>query len=872
MRRSEYQMSPPLLAILLVLVSVPPTYAGAPTLYGQTAHESPVHANADDLLFLAGIGLGKDDRVVYEADFSPGHTKDHPSEPPLRSTSRTGVATVVSAAGAPYQLTVRMPDTLASGRPYYIWVRNASLEWSNGIRINDPRPLWASPSEVSSTAVMPGFATRYLKLIGRNLLLANAASLGVRLSGPAIYALKEADRRDDDRELLKYVTKRRLPGYLAPGEYQVEVQDGDSHWTPVHGQVLRVVPDQKKAPEFGIEEARFGGCRADDDLDDTGCLINALAAARNAGGGMVLIHQGTWNIAPGTAVVPANVGVHGEGMHITKVKRLDLPGMAPDSALLTLLGYNVISGISFSDQHVFKPQDTARPILQLGRRLADRGSLAESAISHVIITGNEFDKTFGAIVDSGSSLSNLVITDNHFGDYHLALDLGGNRFDVESHFHIDDAVITGNSFAPGSYIDRAINQGAMASQLGASTRVDFSSNIADGSTRHYLYTAADPSGWRAGFFWHMNNNHEMLLISDNQVNCSGDKAGDGEAIALDNNANTFALPGTGTVIGSTKESVTVAGPLIALQSGHAIDVDHYYSEHWIRIDDGPGIGQSRKILSYRIDHANSEATFTVTPSWDVPPDPNASTVSVTRQFWQTLIVANRIDQRTPLCRKANSTRPKGGVITVWGQSTDSVVDGNRQFDSDGILFQQAYTAEDSSCPSCRASETMPAFLAIENNSIDGEYDWNSACSLSGIMGSFGASPTPNSPPPPLSFAVSISHNRITHADGLYGGAISIGATWFEGPPLHTRPLVAGIAVDHNDISHISGVGAATACGYKQRSRIGIHLRDGRHQDSTVLYMNSCNDVSRPLVDEAARTQRVCDRSPGVASCECGSAQ
>lgn len=869
MNRLESWIRQRWLASLFILAAVPHAYATAPRLYGQTAHESPVHANADDLVFLAGDGLGKEDLVVYQSDFSMGQGKEHPSELPPQSNSQIGLATIVSAIGAPFQLTIRLPDAFASGRPYYIWVRNASLEWSNGIRINEPRPLWFSPSEVSSTAATPGLETRYLKVIGRNLLPADSAALAVRLNGPMLYALKEVDGQISNRELLSYVTKRRLPASLVPGEYRVEVQDEGTHWSPVQGQILRVIPDQKKVPEFSISDPRFGSCRADDGRDDTDCLLNALAAAR-IGGGVVVISQGTWNVMPGMAVVPPNVSVRGEGMNVTKVRRLDVPASATDAALLTLLGYNVISGISFSDQHIFKPQDSSRPILQLGARIiADRESQIERTISHVVVTENEFDKTFGAIVDGGSSLSNLIITNNHFGDYHLALDLGGNRFNVGSHFHIDDAVIAHNTFAPGSYIDRDIDQGAMASQLGAGSRVDFSSNIADGSDKHYQYSVADPSGWRAAFFWHMNNNHEMLLISDNQVNCSGDKAGDGEAIALDNNANTFALPGTRAVTRSTRDSVTIAGPLMGIQNGRAVDVSRYYSEHWIRIDDGPGIGQSRKIVSYRIEPNSSEATFEVAPPWGVTPEPNASTLSITRQFWQTFIIANRIDQRTPLCRKTNGTRPKGGVITVWAQSTDSVVDGNQQFDTDGILFQQAYTAEDSDCPNCRASDSMPAFLEIRNNSIDGEYDWNSACSLSGIMGSFGASPTRHSLPPPLSFAVSISHNRITHADGLYGGAISIGATWFEGPPLYKRPLVSGIAIDHNDIEQISGNAPDAACGYQQRSRIGIHLRGGEHEDSTALYMNNCKNVSKPLLDEAAHTQRICDRAP-TTSCECGS--
>lgn len=872
MSRAWFALPWPWLASLFAWLFVSHAYAVAPRLYSQPTYQSPVRADPDDLIFLAGDGLSKDDIIVYQSDLSMNRSIKHPGALPTQSTAEIGLATIVSSAGAPYQLTVRLPDVFVSRRVYHIWVRNAAHQWSQGIRINDARPIWFSPAEVFSTVTAPGLESRYLKVIGRNLLPVDGMKLAVRLTGAVTYELPQPDSKIRHQDVAAYAAMRRLPSLLAPGEYRVEVRTEGADWMPVQGQLLHVIADPKSPPEFLISDPRFGGCRADDGRDDTDCLVKALSAAQVAGGGIVILGKGTWEVTPGVAVAPPNVHVRGEGIQVTKVERRDLPANPPDLALLTLLGYNTVSDISFSDQHVFQPQDSAHPILQLGLRFStDQGDQARSStVSHVVITRNEFDKTYGAVVDGGTSLSNIFITYNQFGDYHLALDLGGNRFNVNTRFRIDDAVIAYNNFMPGSYMDVAKAQGVMASQMGAGSRVDFSSNIADGSDRTYLYSAADSPGWRAAFFWHMNNSQEMLLISENNVSCSGDKAGDGEAIALDNNANTFALPGTRAVVRSTLNSVTVAGPLTATQNDRAIDVNNYYAEHWIRIDDGPGIGQSRKIVSYRIEPGNSETTFTVAPSWDVPPQPRASTLSVTRQFWETFVVANHIDQRTPECRKTNRTRPKGGVITVWAQSTDSVIDGNQQFDTDGILFQQAYVARDPSCPTCDASDSMPAFLEIRNNLIDGEYDWGSACSLSGIMGSYGASPTPDSPPPPLSFAVSISHNRIHHADGLYGGAINIGATWYEGPAGYAKALVAGVAIDHNEITQISGGAPLIACHYDQKSRVGIHLRGHAHQDSTVLYMNICKDVSKPLFNEAAHTLRICDRSP-TASCECGSA-
>jgi hypothetical protein len=463
----------------------------------------------------------------------------------------------------------------------------------------------------------------------------------------------------------------------------------------------------------------------------------------------------------------------------------------------------------------------------------------------------------------------LYIAYNRFGDYRLGLGLGGNRYDVHARFTITDAVIAHNRFTPGSYLNLEIEQGAMAGEIGASRRMDFSANEADGSDRSSLYATDDAAGWRAAFFWHMNDSHEMLLIADNSISCSGDKDGDGEAISLDSNGNTFGLPRSELVARATVGSVSISDTLISNQNDRAIDTDQYYLGHWLRINSGPGIGQSRRIVAINRSAGGSEVSLSVDLPWAVPPQAGVSTVTISRQYWQTLIVGNTVDQRKPLCQKSNRTRPKGGNISVWGQNSDVVVEGNRQFDTDGIIFEQRYGAEDAACPACRTMTSMPAFLEIRNNLIDGEYDFDSACSLSGIEGSYSASPSPHSEPPVLNFGVSISYNRIVHADSLYGGAISIVPTWFTGPPGYRKPLLDDLAIHHNLISDISGPAPRAGCNYVQTGRFGIALHGERIVDGTVLYGNVCNNVAAPLRDRGAHTLRLCDK-PGAHLCECGS--
>jgi hypothetical protein len=261
----------------------------------------------------------------------------------------------------------------------------------------------------------------------------------------------------------------------------------------------------------------------------------------------------------------------------------------------------------------------------------------------------------------------------------------------------------------------------------------------------------------------------------------------------------------------------------------------------------------------------------VAPQWDVPPQAQDSRVSVARTFWQTLIVANTVDQRKPPCLKSNRTRPKGGNISVWAQTTDSVVAGNRQYDTDGIVFQEGYGADEAGCAACGTWTSIPSFLDIRANLIEGEYAWESSCSLSGIMGSYAAAPAAHSLPPPLSFGVSISHNRITHADSLYGGAIDVVPTWFRGPPGYEGPLVSGLMIDHNEIRDVAGAAPRTECDYPQKGRYGIALQGEHYVAATVLYANRCDEVAIPLEDRGVHTRRICDGARSD-SCECADAR
>lgn len=834
-----------------------PLAAEPPALYSEPHHQSPVRGMPDDLLLLAGDGLSADDTVIYRL-IGGGGLPARPERVPEVSTADSGVAPIVSDHGAPLSLVVHLPDAMLAGRAYALWARNADGEWSEPVTINDARPLWLSPARVYSTQAVAG-VPRYLKVIGRNLQAVDGVVTRVRLNGPETVTLTAETVQP---VLDEHVARVSLPE-LKPGAYRVELsRDGES-WVPVAGQLLEVSPDPSAREDFFVSNA---ACRPDDGRDDTLCIRRALAAASEAAGS-VRLGAGVWDLAADSEgastrlVVPRGVSMIGAGAGMTVLVRHRPGGRA--EAAVTLTGSNTISGFTFTDAARYSAPGQAGPFLRLGT--GEPGTVVED----VVITANVFDRTMIGLGGSDAPVERLLVTHNEFGSFQEGVRLAGNRFDVTHRFRVVDSIIAYNSFKPGSLLDEAAVVGPIASEIGGSYRLDFSHNVADGAATDYLYAPDDPPGWRAGFFWHMNENNEMLLVSDNTATCTGDKLGDGEAIAFDNNGNTFGLDAAATVLSAGSDYVTIAGPLRARQHDREIPLASYYVGHWVQVGTGRGLGQARKITAYRIDAERNEVTLTVSPGWDVVPEPGATRISIGRAFWQAYVLANSIDHRRPPCEKSNRTAVKGGAIVLWAQNADSVVAGNRQYDTDGILFHSLYTERvaGSACNECARGTFHVTFVAIRDNTIAGEYAADDACSSSGIIGSVAAGP--DAAPMTVGFGVSISHNVLSGTDARHGGAITFTSGWYAGPPPNRWPLVAGTLIHHNRIDGLSGRPALRCGTDRTERRTAIHLADAALVTGSVLYANTCPDAVRRYTEgQALRTVRYCPGTAAATGCAC----
>jgi hypothetical protein len=789
-----------------------------------------VHGDPDDLLLIAGSGFKGDDRVVYQQAGPADSLHDHPAAVPTETTAALGIAPIVQIASPPYSLTVHLPAVMATGHGYRLWVVSAANEWSERITINEPLPLWSTPEYVNESADTTG-SGRNIRIVGRNLEQHDNETLRIRLRGPANYLLT-VDRSDSDSQRIQqYVAEATLPAHMTAGRYEVALSRAGGAWIP------------------------FGGCRPDDGAADNECLVRAIEAAQRQGG-IVFVPAGTWDMQADRGVtLPQNVHLLGDGSGSSIIVRHNAGRTALPEALITLTANNSVAGLTFTDADKFESRSQSRAMIQLGIRNGKSG-----AATDIVIRDNAFRKVGRAILDSGHPIARLYVTHNDFAAYDEALAMSGDRFHVEEPYRIDDAVIRWNHFVPGSYLDLSQAQGSIASELGASSRVDFSSNTADGADTAGLQQPTDPKGWRAAFFWNLSGSHEYLLVAANRISCSGDKDGDGEAIAFDGNADTFAFRAAPAIAAADTDTVTIGSDLLGVQNGKTIDRARYYIGHWVQVVSGPGIGQVRRIDSY-VQRAAGATVFRVSPRWDIVPAPGVSQVIVGREYRQVYAIANDSDHRSPPCGKTNLSGDYGGRLGMWAPSADSTIALNRMHDTDGIVFQQGYTAD---------GAAFQSGLEIRDNLIEGEYDWSSDCSTSGIMGSYAATADAKFPPPALSFAVSIAHNRITGADGLRSGAIDIASTWYRGPPPTNWPLVRSMLIFNNAISDIQGPAPRAKCRYGQRGRIGIRLDGPGNVSDTVLYGNRCERVATFIADAGTRTTAVCT-ADGAQTCECQAA-
>jgi hypothetical protein len=637
--------------------------------------------------------------------------------------------------------------------------------------------------------------------------------------------------------------------------------------------------------------------------------------------------------------VPLNVNLRGagaSGANSTIIERGAYTGQPTDWpatwSVFTFQGNSVVSGFRFIDDNDYLNDYANQGLngdfeLQLGATWFFAqlyGASLPLTVSNIVITDNVFDKPFVAIGNGGLPADHIYITYNTFGgafstgieiaeDENNVGNLGSNPRFAYQGFHWNDTVVSHNTFYPSSFQAAPTGDprgsGTVATQLNTGLREDFSDNVADGTSTQYFYSPTDPKGWRAAFFWSTGANQEMTLVSNNNISCPGDKYGDGEAIAYDGDGALGGMPSAQPVVAAAPwiDPQGVAGTTLSVQgavatqlpsSSGTVDISanptlYYQGGFWLQVVQGKGKGQWRKVesLSLGTNSAGSTVTLNVTPAFDVVPD-TGSKVILGRAYWQNATVDNTIDQRTPLCTKANG-RDRGGTVVWYGSTADSAMDDNQLYDTTGIYLNHTYQPQQpSATPVKPGGFVLQAYNEVRNNLVTGAYDWSVNGRTAGIELGLGATgwfcdgnTCPAPPPPTTGFGVSIAKNVVSRtsardSDGSVNppmGGISSSANWETGVldalGLSMWQLGDATLIFSNTLQDISNTVSGSAGGLPLVG-IGIDVAQGSTLTPAItwrstLYNNTCNNVDKPTSDFGLATVRYCPTGH-AASCECSS--
>lgn len=805
----------------IVVAPSPEGMAGAPLVFKSPFHQSPVRGEPDDLLTIAGSGFDKGDTVVYRRMTDTTQPLAYPDSVPSPNSVEEGVAPVVSFSGVPHSLTVRLPAEMASGDSYALWVRNAKGAWSAGMRINDARPLWISPAVSYETAQIAGLP-REIKVVGRNLQPKPGSKTQVTLIGPQTYTLTAGDDGDAATAIERYAARVKLPTSMPAGTYSVAVSRDGVSCVPLQGGQLVIRKDPIPPALFNIDDEKYGGCRPDDSQDDTSCIVEAIADASNAGGGRVFFGPGTWDLDPDPwivgpvvdpkegIVVPQKVDLAGGGAdqtHVVQSLRWKSESLSNIPSVFTLLGENTVQGIDFVGEYN-KPLQTYLAYLSIGKVYAEPQTVSDIRIFNNKFSGMYF--AIGNISNWGWPIKNLFIVSNDLHASRDSLFIRGGAPDISGNFKIEDSVIAFNVFHPGDFKADDGVLWPIASEVYGSHGLDFSGNKALGTKDH---------PFRAGFFWSLHSNNERLLISENKVTCT--ETHDAEAFMFDEAGGVDGSKEPFKVAEATADTVSVTGDWLPKPPD-------FYKRHWVFIADGKGLGQVRKITGYT---AVNPPLIEVSPPWDVVPDATSVAV-VKRNYWQTILADNVVDMRD--CAKNNPLR-KGGHFGWSATASDSAIEGNRLYDSDGIIVF-VFNGNDRARTLSYASE-------VRGNLIDGEYDPTQKGAWGGLN-LLDASMYPQIPSPVIGYNLSVSHNTVINAETGYQAGISIRPGFH--PPT-TPYLWKNVLIFRNTLKDLPDWG------------IGIHTK---YVWDTILYKNDFGAIApdKKVIDAGTNTLNL-DASP-----------
>lgn len=798
---------------------------GTPTLrsdrvrvYKTPGYQAPVSVGPNEIFVVKGTGL---DNVTETRFFVIRDFKQLPGPMVVAESGGAGngkLSPVNKSNGD--TIVYKTPPDFDKNIPYAIWFADDEGAWEGPLLLNVPMPMWLSPRRTvaaSEDAVMPPSTMSNVTILGRNLKSGHTLPPCIRLKGENLYVFEAEDKGRGD-----YAVSFTVPFLVLPGSYTVEVSLDRHNWLRLADGHLEVI-SQPQRTEFPIDAY---GCSGTDDKDDIYCIRQAIRAAEANGGGNVVFPEGSWLLTEPASqlwvtygdgiIIPEGVSLIGQ----SKDRSFVIQGKGwtqRHSALFTLLGSNRVSDLTFKRHEPLSTNlSDGVATLRLGAYLS-KGSAAselEHVASSMIINSNKFVGISSAIISSGQAVSDIFISDNHFVVHERGIGLGGNSFlGKHVYFMVSDSVIADNNFIPGDF--KNDNQGPIALEIGGSQRLRVSNNRIDGHLN---------GGWRSGMFWHQGGVNNLIMIDNNFLSCTGDKAGDGEAITFDSNHglvryDTEAKSYIADSVAGFKGVVTPSSASaysITVSAERLLHDEKFYRDHWVLVVDGPGTGQARKIASVK--QTPGTVTFNLIPGWDVAPTPGKSKLVVYRAYWQAQIMDNSVDNTG--CAKPGQK----GLINWFATTLDSRIAGNQMKDTEGILLWGLYSPDN---PSTKPNESFYSgwhSCDVSSNRIEGKVDTEL---YGGITLTYGTDPSYG---PALGSSINIKGNTISV---VHDRSVALSSSWWL-PPERTLEWTI---IQNNELS---------------RSKIGVEMENS-NAHNTVLFGNIFSVEKDRVVDMATET-------------------
>ena len=218
---------------------------------------------------------------------------------------------------------VPLPANVPAG---VIALRLATVEGDLEVRINLPQPWWAQ-ADNGQVASLGG----WIRVFGRCMAFPG--------SQPRLQ-LRQDDTSIDLAvvETGPWTVAGRVPPDAAAGEWRVWVHNGtggEDAW--VDAGAVRIAAAEPPARRVVVAVTDFGAV-PEDEKDDTAAIQGALQAVAKRGGGVVALPRGRFRLS-GEIDVPSNVTLRGAGMEFTHLAWVDAD--EPPAALISSGGSNV---------------------------------------------------------------------------------------------------------------------------------------------------------------------------------------------------------------------------------------------------------------------------------------------------------------------------------------------------------------------------------------------------------------------------------------------------------------------------------------------------------------------------------------------------